>query len=101
MEVASSIPASSVPRILTGTLRAQLLVHVTSQAKISQYVEYIYTRKNNKTLPHNNRPKRLLSKLAPISALGIVTLLPADCRDNNNIQLFPNIIQHEYCQEKG
>ena len=44
VEVASLIPSRSVPQILGGKLRAQVLVQVTSQAKNSQYFEYIHTQ---------------------------------------------------------
>ena len=61
VEVARLTPVKSVLQILAGKLQAQFLVYVPAKAKISQYFEYDQTQKiNNKTTPHNNRPKRLL-----------------------------------------
>ena len=45
IEITNLTPARSFPRILTGTLQAQLTVYVTPQGKNSQYFEYNQTRK--------------------------------------------------------
>ena len=39
-------------------------------------------QKQQKQPPPNNRPNRLLLKLAPISVYSIVILFPANCRDS-------------------
>ena len=95
--VASSTPARPVPGILTGELQAQLPVHVTPQAKDSQYIGYDQTQnqKQQKQPPHNNRPKRLLLRVSSYPSIEHVG------KDSNNIHYSQILYQHEDCQEKG
>ena len=77
VEVLSFTSARSVLQILTGMLQAQLLVHVTPQAKISQYFKYVQTlNKQQKQLPHNNRLKQLLLKATSYLSKGDYDILP-------------------------
>ena len=50
VDVSSSIPARSVPRILTGKLQGQLPIHVTPKANYSQYFEHNQTKKETTKL---------------------------------------------------
>ena len=61
VEVATSIPARSVPLILSGELQAQLPVHVTPLEIVHNMLSMTKLKsKQHKQPPHNNRRKRLL-----------------------------------------
>ena len=88
-KIASLIPARSVSRILAGKLQAQLLVHVTPQARNSQwYFEYDQAQNNNNknNPPYNKRTKRLLLKASSYLSKGHSNVTSCEDKDSQLIQ---------------